>query len=156
MAMRHHRYLILAGLTAVLPFTICAHENNQATSLSAQISRADAQFFTAFNQCDIATMAKMFSPQLEFYHDTGGVSDYAQTMNATESLCQRVPDLTRTLQPETMQVYPVKDFGAIQQGRHTFCHKENGKDDCGTFGFTHIWQQTEEGWLLHRVLSYGH
>lgn len=156
MAFIPHRYLILAGLAMFIAIPAQAKDSKATDSLKAQITQADATFFDAFNRCDIDKMASMFSPQLEFYHDTGGVTDYEQTMEASKRLCQRVPDLTRTLEPDTVKIYPIKDFGAIQQGQHMFCHKENGKDDCGTFGFTHIWKQTEQGWIIHRVVSYGH
>ncbi|MCW8090954.1 DUF4440 domain-containing protein [Alteromonas sp. ASW11-130] len=61
----------------------------------------------------------------------------------------------RTLDRTTHKVYPVKDFGAIQIGEHTFCHEENGKEDCGTFGFTTVWKKTDMHWQMHRVTSYG-
>ncbi|WP_419148285.1 hypothetical protein [Pseudoalteromonas 'SMAR'] len=64
--------------------------------------------------------------------------------------------MTRTLIPESLTVYPIKDFGALQMGEHRFCHLVNGKNDCGTFRFTHIWRRNQAGWKLHRVISYGH
>lgn len=47
-------------------------------------------------------------------------------------------------------------FGAMQFGEHRFCHTENGKPDCGTFRFAHVWRKEGETWKLSRVLSYGH
>lgn len=47
-------------------------------------------------------------------------------------------------------------YGAIQIGQHEFCHEENGIDDCGVFGFTHVWHRSSDGWKITRVLSYGH
>lgn len=126
------------------------------SDLYAQIKQADARFFAAFNACDIDTLADMFSPQLEFYHDKSGLSNYAQNMAATQKLCDRQLGLVRTLNEQSMQVYPVPGFGAMQIGGHTFCHQVDSKQDCGTFGFTNIWQRTDSGWLLHRVASYGH
>jgi len=44
----------------------------------------------------------------------------------------------------------------MQVAAHKFCHTENGKPDCGTFKFVHIWKQTPKGWKIARVVSYGH
>ena len=55
-----------------------------------------------------------------------------------------------------MSVYALGEFGAIQKGKHMFCHIVNGQNDCGTFEFVHIWKKQGNNWSLHRVISYGH
>ena len=64
--------------------------------------------------------------------------------------------LKRTLINETLEVYPIKDFGAIETGQHTFCHDENGKTDCGTFKFVHIWKNENGVWKITRIITYDH
>jgi hypothetical protein len=125
-------------------------------TINERIKQLDEKFFTAFNECDVDTIATMFSKDLEFYHDIAGFGDYTANMKATQNLCERQLGLVRTLNLESLEIYPIKDFGAMQLGQHTFCHKVDGEDDCGTFGFAHVWKQTETGWVLHRVMSYGH
>ena len=49
--------------------------------------------------------------------------------------------LIRQLVPGSLEVYPIKDYGAIETGRHTFTHTENGKPQVGTFKFMQIWQK---------------
>jgi hypothetical protein len=66
------------------------------------------------------------------------------------------PDIRRELVPGSLQVYPIKDFGAIEIGTHRFCHKENGKDDCGNFPFVMVWRKSADSWKVSRVISYGH
>lgn len=149
--MRYLRTAVMHSTLGALPFCAAADANLYDT-----IKQADTTFFNAFNRCDIDTMAAMFSKDLEFYHDTAGLGNYESNMAATRSLCSGNPGLKRTLIEGTLQVFPVKDFGAVELGQHTFCHLENGVEDCGTFGFTHVWKQTQDGWLLHRVVSYGH
>jgi hypothetical protein len=56
----------------------------------------------------------------------------------------------------SLEVHPIKDFGAIHIGKHTFCHWENEKNDCGTFKFLMIWQKKNGGWKISRVVSYDH
>ncbi len=124
--------------------------------LHDEIASVDGRFFDAFNACDLKTMGDMFSKDLEFYHDLGGVHGYKDTMETTRENCERGLGLRRRLVEGSLKVYPIKGYGAIQVGQHTFCHKENGKDDCGTFDFVHVWQRTDKGWVLARVVSYGH
>lgn len=140
----------------ILPFFFLAMTTQANAGLYQKIQKADKTLFDAFNNCDINTQASMLSTELEFYHDIVGVSDFEDTIKVTKKNCDGKLGLIRTLVPGSMVVYPIKDFGAVQIGEHTFCHKVNGVNDCGTFGFTHIWKDTDEGWLVHRVVSYGH
>ena len=126
------------------------------SELYAEIARADARMFDAFNTCDLETTAGLFTEDLEFYHDIAGLGDYATTMRATTENCERELGLKRELVEGSLEVYPIKDYGAIQIGRHTFCHLENDENVCGTFQFLHIWRRTDEGWKIARVVSYDH
>jgi hypothetical protein len=62
---------------------------------------------------------------------------------------------TRELLPGSLAVYPIKDFGAIEQGTHRFCQQESGKCE-GLADFVIVWHRTADGWRITRVLSYGH
>jgi ketosteroid isomerase-like protein len=55
-----------------------------------------------------------------------------------------------------MEVYPIKDFGAIQTASHIFSHVENGKLEKGTFKFVHIWKKENGSWKVCRVITYDH
>src|SRR5205814_6910010 len=116
----------------------------------------DGQIFDAFNKHDVARLMSLFAEDLEFYHDTGGLSNFAQNAESFKKMFASTPDIRRDLEPGSLQVYPIKEYGAMEIGRHRFCHKENGKDDCGTFGFAMVWRKTGESWKISRVLSYGH
>lgn len=120
----------------------------------AAIRAADARMFEAFNACDVDAMASIYSEDLEFFHDTGGVDDKTRTLEKTRELCARNLGLERTLVED--RVEPIAGFGAIHVGRHRFCHEVDGVDDCGTFDFLHIWRRDDDGWRLARVVSYGH
>ncbi|MGP9801781.1 nuclear transport factor 2 family protein [Rheinheimera sp. NSM] len=143
--------LSLSGIL-LCPAALFANE----TSLQDEILQLDKQLFDAFNQRDIETTKAMLDADVEFYHDTGGLADYQQTIANLNRLFANAGDLKRELIPESSEVYPVKDFGAIQTGQHRFCHTENGKPDCGVFKFLHIWKQQDERWTVVRVVSYGH
>jgi len=127
-----------------------------SNKLFNEIAKVDTEFFQAFNVCDLDKMGDMFSKGLEFYHDTGGVADYKQTMDSTKSNCDKKLGLKRKLVKGSMKVYPIHEFGAIQKGKHQFCHRVNGKNDCGIFEFVHLWKKQGNAWKLFRVISYDH
>jgi ketosteroid isomerase-like protein len=120
------------------------------------ITRMDNEIFSAFNQHDVARLMSFFTEDLEFYHDTDGLSHFAENAESLKKLFASTPDIRRDLEPGSLQAYPIKDYGAMEIGRHRFCHKENGRDDCGTFGFAMVWRKTGDSWKISRVLSYGH
>jgi hypothetical protein len=125
-------------------------------NLKADILAMDKKLFDAFNGRDLETFKVVFDPALEFFHDTGGLAGYDKSIENTKRLFANAGDLKRELLLETLEVYPIKDYGAIQTGSHRFCHTENGKPDCGTFKFLQIWKNTKGAWTLVRVVSYGH
>lgn len=120
------------------------------------IMHLDSVLFDAFNNRDLEKIKTIFSTDLEFFHDKGGLTHYEQNIENSRKLFEQNNGLKRTLIPGSMEVYPVKDYGAIQTGMHRFCHLENGKEDCGTFKFVHIWQKRPDGWKLTRVVSFDH
>ncbi len=116
----------------------------------------DSVLFQAFNERDIEKFKTLFTEDLEFYHDTGGLTNYDHTIGFMESTAKTNNQLKRKLVTGSMAVYPVPGYGAMQFGEHRFCHIENGKQVCGTFKFVHIWQRKNNEWKISRVVSYGH
>ena len=130
--------------------------SSNSPSLYEEIKEADAAFFDAFNNRDIETIEQFFTEDLEFYHDEAGLGSYEQNIEATQRLFDKNNGLKRSLIEGSLEVYPVKDYGAIQIGSHEFCHPVNGVQDCGTFQFVHIWKKEGDTWKIARVISYGH
>lgn len=131
-------------------------DSSRSGELFETIKRMDAAIFDAFNAHDAERLMSFFTEDLEFYHDTGGLGDYRQNAEGFKKMFASTPDIQRDLEKESLEVYPIKDYGAMEIGRHRFCHKENGKDDCATFGFAMVWRKTGNSWKISRVLSYGH
>lgn len=123
-----------------------------------QVAAADSAAFDAFNQCkdpaQLARHASYFAPDVEFYHDNGGVTWNRDAMlaNTANYVCG---NFKRELIPGTLKVFPVKGFGAIAQGSHQFCQFASGKCE-GMADFTVIWHNTDGQWQMTRVMSYGH
>ncbi len=144
--------------TAVFAAEPTRTEGQAPASLSDAISAMDTRVFDAFNHCSepgrLDEHAGYFSPGVEFYHDTGGVTWTRDEMiaNTRKYVCGH---FTRELVPGSMKVYPVKGFGAISQGVHRFCQIDGGQCE-GLADFVIVWQQKDGQWQITRVLSYGH
>ena len=146
--------LVIACLLSGVAWTGAAQAQDR--SLREEVAELDALAFAAFNDRDVDRLMKFFSRDLEFFHDQDGLSGYEDMVSSSRRLFSTESPLRRTLVPGSLEVHPIPGYGAIQIGQHEFCHWENGQDDCGVFGFTHVWQRSEDGWQITRVLSYGH
>jgi ketosteroid isomerase-like protein len=133
-------------------------KKKKATSgeLFDTIARMDRLVFDAFNAHDPEQLMALFTDDLEFYDDGSGLKDYSGTKQDFVKVFHDVPDLHRELIKETLEVYPLPGYGAIETGEHRFCHQENGRQECGVMKFAMVWQRTGETWKLSRVLSYAH
>ncbi len=122
-------------------------------ALSAEIAQLDQMVFNAYNQCDMAIFSQYFAPNVEFYHDKGGVTfDRGSVIaNTRKYICHRV---RRVLVTGSLQVYPIKNFGAIEEGEHLFCQIDG---ECeGAAKFLMVWRKTGSHWQITRVISFGH
>lgn len=124
--------------------------------LEKTITALDAAVFDAYNRCELEKFANLFVEDVEFYHDQGGVTlgRAALTDSVKRNICGKV---TRELVPGTLQVYPMKGFGAVELGVHRFHHP--GHEDTEAVGegrFIHLWQYKGGAWRITRVVSYDH
>ena len=150
--------LCLSLLIATAPAQAAEPATPSQGQLFTQIAQLDSEAFDAFNRCsDPAQLQKhagYFDANVEFYHDTGGVTWTRDAMlaNTAKYVCG---NFTRELVPGTLKVYPIKDFGAIAQGAHRFCQAASGKCE-GLADFAIVWRHENGKWRITRVLSYGH
>lgn len=147
------------ALAALLFTSAVTASPKAATSqtLFDDIAAADRAMFDAFNAHDANKLGSMFAEDLEFYHDKDGLALKPETMASFRTLFSRNDGLHRNLVPDTLEVHPLGNYGALELGSHRFCHVENGKDDCGTFKFAMIWKKNaEQQWQVTRVISYDH
>lgn len=148
--------ILLAAATA--PVSVQVDPAPAADPLFETIATLDTEVFAAFNACsDPAQFDKhagYFAPDVEFYHDTGGVTWTRDAMlaNTKQYVCGH---FRRELITGTLEVFPVKEFGAIARGSHRFCQFDSGQCD-GMADFTIVWRQQDGQWTITRVLSYGH
>ena len=153
--MQSYRVVLTFLIAAVLaPAPLRAQD--AVEDLTGTIIDLDEMVFSAFNARDMDRFLGFFARDLEFYHDEVGRTGYAELIESSRRLFGQPSPLHRRLVPGSTVVHPVPGYGALQIGRHEFCHEEDGVDDCGIFGFTHVWQRGDDGWKITRVLSYGH
>lgn len=119
------------------------------------IVKLDSIFFTAYNNCEdhLAQYAAFYSDTIEFYHDQGGLStSKAELVEATKkNICGKV---TRELITGSIEVYPIKGYGAVEIGLHQFHnHQEPAPAEPKVGRFVILWHHTNDGWKISRVIS---
>ncbi len=134
------------------------NDNFIARSLYDTIYVMDSIFFEAFNTCDTTKSKSLFTKDLEFYHDVGGLTNYAQNLESIRNRCNSANKVRRELVKGSLEVFPIKNYGAIEIGQHRFYYTEVGKKEKldGTYRFTHIWVHKNNEWQISRVISFDH
>ena len=112
----------------------------------------DKKLFDAYNSCDMDTQAELYSEDIEFFHDYGGLSTSKEKLLTAlkNNICYKT---TRTLIKGSIEVYPIKDYGAVEIGYHTFNDKKTPEITSKGSRFIMIWKKTEENWTVTRVIS---
>jgi hypothetical protein len=159
---------VLVGSTAI-------STPNEPSKLFETMQGLDSQLFEAANRCDYEKLTAMVDENLEFYHDLGGLTLGRKVFldSIKNNTCGV---MIRELVPGTLEVYPIRDYGAIEIGVHRFHHPGHEKEfpaakqlgmtrfldagapewPVGEAKFLHIWQLKDGHWRLTRVVSYGH
>jgi hypothetical protein len=135
--------------------------STSSESLYQTIAQLDAIVFEAYNTCNLSAFKDYFVEDLEFYHDKSGM--ISSRKNMLESLevilCGDHNVRTRReLIKDSMKVYPLENFGAIQVGEHQYYKSFAGQPEelVEVAKFTHIWRNDGLQWKITRVLSYDH
>ena len=126
----------------------------EADGLLLKVKSLDTQLFHAYNHCDLTTLGAMVSDDLEFYHDQTGLSAGKAPFLAAikQNICGKVQ---RELLPQTLEVYPLKGYGAVEIGVHRF-HHPGDPGNVGDAKFIMLWQNKDDVWKVTRVISYEH
>jgi len=132
-----------------------AQSNAQSDSLFKTVQSLDTQLFDAYNHCDLPTLSAMVADDLEFYHDQSGLSVGKAPFIAAikQNICGKVE---RTIVPGSMEVYPLKGYGAVEIGVHRFRHPGHAEDGGGEAKFVTLWQNKDGAWKVTRAISYNH
>lgn len=143
---------LLTATTFAQPAAKPAAQNEDP--LYRRIEALDKAVFDAFNRCDLEKLAGYFAPELEFYHDKGGVTWGRDQFisDVKRNVCGK---FRRELVAGTLEVWPLGEWGAVYSGSHMFCQFTGTRCE-GIGKFMHIWQNKESVWRITRVISYDH
>ncbi len=151
----------------ILTTTIIACSSSKNTSTTQQgihsvlqdsIAYLDSIFFNAFNTRNLDKLKSMLSEDLEFYHDLGGVTNYDQNLAAFKRSFESERRVRRELIKTSLEVYEIKDYGAVETGVHRFYATEKGQQEklSSEAKFVQLWQKKNGAWKITRIISYGH
>ncbi|TLP80282.1 nuclear transport factor 2 family protein [Maribacter sp. ACAM166] len=143
---------LLLVLLITVSSTMVKGQEALDSALYKTIMELDKTYFKAYNECDMKTQAEFYTEDIEFYHDKGGLAtDKAELLKSIEkNICGKV---TRTLIEESVEVHPIKDFGAVQIGRHKFYNNQEPDAVSKPTKFIVTWKKTDTNWLISRVIS---
>ena len=119
------------------------------------IVHLDSVFFAAYNNCTVQLdeYAAFYSDSIEFFHDKGGLStSKKEVVEGTKKyICGKV---TRELVQESVEVYPIAGYGAVEMGLHMFHNnqeKQTGPPKVSKFII--FWQHKNNEWKIRKVVS---
>ena len=129
---------IIGALLAACATVCYAQESVRSGPLFDELAQMDKELFeAAFVTCNAEKFRALFTDDAEFYHDRTGaaVGESVRTLKS----CPRDNGVTRTLVPNSVEVYPMQGYGAIQIGRHVFVRK--GEPGAEVAKFVHLWKR---------------
>lgn len=148
--------ILASSLLPITQIPTQAQTPDTEKQLFKTVESLDAGLFDAVNHCDIERVRDYWAEDAVFLHDKvpplvgrGAIVD-----SIKNNLCGKV---VRELVPGTLEVHPLKDYGAVEIGMHRFLHPFS--QDHGVVGeakFIHVWQLKGGTWRITQVISYDH
>jgi len=138
-------FSFLTGQSSIIPF------KPDDQKLYDTIVYLDSIFFNAYNTCDMELQSEFYSEKIEFYHDLGGLSTSKQDILTAikNNICDKV---TRERLKESIEVYPIANYGAVEIGLHRFHNKVEGSTSDPS-KFIIFWQNMNGRWIVTKVVS---
>jgi hypothetical protein len=117
-----------------------------------EIKAMDKVFFEAYNNCDLEKQALIYSDNIEFFHDKGGLmTSKKEIIEGTKrNICGKV---TRELIDGSLEVYPINNYGAVQIGYHKFYNNQEPNAESIPSKFITMWHNENGDWKMAKVIS---
>jgi ketosteroid isomerase-like protein len=151
------RFLSLSALLALIFMGFTTRPVNtpvepEPLSIYDSIAAMDARWEDAYNNCKLDVMEEIISEDLEFYHDQGGLMTSKQKLNEAlkANICGKVK---RALKEGSLEVYPIKGYGAVEMGLHGFYNSKEVPQQLHYSKFVHVWKRENNRWRITRVIS---
>ncbi len=147
-------FVFFALCTALLLSASAQAQLPNSDPLYQTVSGLDTALFDAYNHCNLARMGSMVAEDLEFYHDQTGLALGRQSLidGVKNNICGKVQ---RELVAGSLEVYPLKGYGAVEIGVHRFSHPDD-PNNIGEAKFVQLWRLKDGNWQLTRVISFDH
>jgi hypothetical protein len=156
-------FLLLCLFTFGTTISAQVKEDNP---LFIEITKMDKLLFEqGFNDCNYKVLEDILAPDLEFYHDKGGVQNKTEFITATKNnICGSAEGkITRQAVAGSTKVFPLEKngvlYGAFQTGEHEFFMQPAGQQikKTGRARFSCLWLlNSKKQWILKRAVSYDH
>jgi len=156
------KFVLNAVLVTILLMSCNSQQESKSTTIPEYkpddqvlydtIVAMDKAYFDAYNSCDLVTQTEMYSNDIEFYHDKGGVMTIKEDIiDALEkNICGKV---SRELVEGSIEVYAIKDYGAVQMGYHKFHNNQEPDAPSNPSKFIMLWQYDNDTWKITKVIS---
>lgn len=120
--------------------------------LFEEIKAMDKEFFNAYNNCDLEKQASIYSDDIEFFHDKGGlITSKKELIEGTKrNICGKV---TRELVEGSLEVYPINNYGAVEIGVHKFYNNQEPTAKSIPSKFITMWHHENGKWKMTKVIS---
>jgi hypothetical protein len=120
--------------------------------LYTTIVSMDKEYFDAYNSCDLEKQAFLYSDNLEFFHDKGGLTTSKQEVleAISKNICGKV---TREIVENSIEVYPIYNYGAVEIGYHKFYNNQEPEAIASPSKFIIVWKNDNGLWKLSKVIS---
>ncbi|AWG25896.1 nuclear transport factor 2 family protein [Flavobacterium kingsejongi] len=111
----------------------------------------DSLYFDTYNNCKMDKMAALTADDIEFYHDGGGLTTSKKDLIASiqKNICGKV---TRILSPNSIEVYEIPGYGAVEVGYHSF-RNSSEPGESHPSKFITLWRFKDKQWQMARVVS---
>ena len=149
-----------AAVAAFAVFSALARAQSSGPGLAPSddlfktVADLDTALFSAYNDCRLDKLGSMVDENLEFYHDQTGLSVGRRVfLDAIKNnICGKVH---RELVQGSLEVYPLKGYGAVEIGVHRFTHPGDPSAH-GEAKFVTLWRQRDGAWQVTRAISFDH
>ena len=147
--MKHTKYITVLILVLGCWAAMAQTPNLQLEKIIVQM---DSVYFAAYNNCDMAKQAELYTEDIEFYHDKGGLETSKEKLlqSIEDNVCGKV---TRILVKGSIEVSEIPGYGAIVMGLHKFQNNQEPEAISKPSKFITIWKDTDVGWKMARVIS---
>ncbi|MFK7113315.1 nuclear transport factor 2 family protein [Flavobacterium oreochromis] len=155
------KFLILFFLS-ILSFDCLAQSE---ADILKKIQSLDAEFWDAYNSCNIENITKYISNDIEFYHDKGGITSGQENLvnSIKNNLCSNKNyklrrELVKKSERFSILYQQEKLYGMIYSGEHIFLLTLNNNKEYadGKAKFIHLWLLENNQWKMKRIYSYDH